>query len=348
MSHFISIHLKERPKADILPSTFETRNNRALSASDLKDGQVLVKSDYLSLDPAMRGWLNDARSYVPPVKIGECMRGAAISTVIASKSSSFVPGESVMAMCGWTEYAIVSAKSLEKLSLVGQKGIVARDYQSVLGMTSLTAYFGMINVGHVDKLKAGSTVVISGAAGATGLIAGQIAKIHGMKVIGIASSPDKCKFLEANGFDHGISYKSPTFFKDLCKVTPDYVNLFFDNVGGDILDAVLRRAATKSVFVICGAISQYNAGANAKGPAYYTNIIAQRIRMEGFIVFDYLSEYDHARSRLAEWYEAGKLSRQEYIVRGGLTKAPEALQMLFDGKNTGKMLVQVSSDSAKL
>lgn len=166
MSKFLSIHLAERPVSDIVPSTFETRTNAIPSSSDLKDGQVLVRADYLSLDPAMRGWLNDVRSYVPPVKIGEVMRGNAIATVIESKSQKYVKGEQVLALTGWSEYAIVSEKLCEKLSLVGKYGIVGRDYQSVLGMTSLTAYFGMINVGQVDKLKKGSTVVVSGAAGA--------------------------------------------------------------------------------------------------------------------------------------------------------------------------------------
>lgn len=250
MADFLSIHLAERPKADILPNTFQARKNAALSASSLKQDQLLIRSDYLSVDPAMRGWLNDVRSYIPPVKIGEVMRGACIATVLASKSPKFKEGEQVLAMCGWTEYAIVEAKSLEKLALVGQYGIQARDYQSVLGMTSLTAYFGMINEGHVDKLKQGSTVVVSGAAGATGVVAGQIAKIFGHRVVGIAGSSSKCEFLKSLGFDEALDYKSPTFYKDLCKVTPKYVDLFFDNVGGDILDAVLRRAATRSTFII--------------------------------------------------------------------------------------------------
>lgn len=170
MSQYLSIHLAERPKAEIVPSTFETRSNKIPSASDLKDGQVLVRTNYLSLDPAMRGWLNDARSYVPPVKIGEVMRGNAIATVIASKSAQFKEGEEVLALTGWSEYAIVSEKLCEKLALVGKYGIKGRDYQSVLGMTSLTAYFGMVNVGKVDKLKKGSTVVVSGAAGAVSTI----------------------------------------------------------------------------------------------------------------------------------------------------------------------------------
>lgn len=250
MSEFISIHLAERPKADILPSTFTVRRNAALKESDLKKDELLLRSEYLSLDPAMRGWLNDARSYVPPVKIGECMRGASIATVVASTSPRFKVGEQVLAVSGWTEYAIVPAKTVEKLSLVGQYGIVARDYQSVLGMTSLTAYFGMINEGHVDALPKGSTVVVSGAAGATGLIAGQIAKVFGHRVIGIAGSKDKCEFLKSVGYDDALDYKSPSFYKDLCKATPKFVNLFFDNVGGDVLDAVLRRAAQRSTFII--------------------------------------------------------------------------------------------------
>lgn len=166
MSGYVSIHLAERPKADILPSTFETRHNPAIGKEALKADQVLIRADYLSLDPAMRGWLNDARSYVPPVKIGEVMRGNSVGTVVASRSERFREGEQVLALTGWAEYAVVDAKAVEKLALVGRHGIQARDYQSVLGMTSLTAFFGMINVGKVDQLKKGSTVVISGAAGA--------------------------------------------------------------------------------------------------------------------------------------------------------------------------------------
>lgn len=166
MSGYLSIHLAERPKSEILPTTFSTRRNKSLTGSDLSENQVLVRVDYLSLDPAMRGWLNDARSYVPPVRIGEVMRGNSIATVVASRCPDYIAGEQVLALTGWTEYAVVNPANLEKLALVGTHGIQARDYQSVLGMTSLTAYFGMINVAKIRDMKKGSTVVISGAAGA--------------------------------------------------------------------------------------------------------------------------------------------------------------------------------------
>jgi NADPH-dependent curcumin reductase CurA len=276
------------------------------------------------------------------------MRGSAISEVVASKSKDYKAGEYVLATTGWTEFAIIKAKHVERLKLVGKHGIVPGDYQSVLGMTALTAYFGMINCGRIAEKPKGSTVVVSGAAGATGLIAGQIAKIYGMRVIGIAGGKQKCEFLKSVGFDEAVDYKSPTFYKDLCKVTPKFIDFFFDNTGGDILDACFKRAAFKSVFVICGAVSQYLKG-KPVGPAYYTNIIAQRQRVEGFIVFDYESEYDSAREKLAEWYSQGKLTKQEHVVKGSVEELPQALQMLFDGKNTGKMVVHVDGASkAKL
>ena len=347
MAGFTSIHLRERPAAEITPNTFEVRQNSAIDASSLKDGELLVKVDYLSIDPAMRGWLNDARSYVPPVKIGEVMRSGGVCTVVASKSSKFQKGEQINCTPGWTEYAVVDAKTAQKLPLAGKGKIVGRDYLSVLGMTSLTAYFGMTEVARLQDLPKNSTVVVSGAAGATGLAAGQIAKIFGHRVIGIAGSQSKCDFLVSKaGFDAAVSYKSPTFFKDLSAVTPKYINVFFDNTGGDILDACLKRAATKSVFVICGAISQYMAGKNARGPAAYTNIISQRIRMEGFIVFDYAAKYGEALDRLAGWYESGQLLKQEHVVQGGIAQAPKALQMLFDSKNLGKLMVQVENESS--
>lgn len=347
MPGFTSIHLRERPEAAIKSDTFEVRSNSAPDAASLKEGELLVRVDYLSIDPAMRGWLNDARSYVPPVKIGEVMRSGGICTIVASKSSKFKQGEQVNATPGWTEYAVIDAKTAQKLPLAGKGKITARDYLSVLGMTSLTAYFGMTEVARLHELRKGSTVVVSGAAGATGLAAGQIAKILGHRVVGIAGAQEKCDFLvQKAGFDAAVSYKSPTFFKDLSKVTPKYIDCFFDNVGGDVLDACLKRAATKSVFVICGAVSQYQSGKAARGPAAYTNIIAQRIRMEGFIVFDYAAKYGEALAKLAEWYEAGKLLKQEHIVKGGVAKAPEALQMLFDSKNLGKLMVEVASESS--
>ncbi|BFZ53927.1 hypothetical protein PYCC9005_000958 [Savitreella phatthalungensis] len=346
MSTFTSIHLRERPAAEIRPDTFEERSNPAIDPASLKDGQLLVRVDYLSIDPAMRGWLNDARSYVPPVGIGEVMRSGGVATVVASKSSRFSVGESVNCTPGWTEYAVIDAKTAQKLPLAGKGKIVARDYLSVLGMTSLTAYFGMTEVA---KLTKPSTVVVSGAAGATGLAAGQIAKILGHRVVGIAGSQEKCDFLKSVGFDDAVSYKSKTFWADLKRATPNYIDCFFDNVGGDILDACLKRAAQNAVFVICGAISQYEAGKDAKGPAAYTYIISMRIRMQGFIVFDYAKDYPRALAQMAQWYEQGKMVKQETVVKGGLRKAPGALSALFKSANTGKMMVEVTSpDHARL
>ncbi|KAI1505173.1 hypothetical protein F5X99DRAFT_369851 [Biscogniauxia marginata] len=341
--------LAERPKTDIIPGqTFRLETAPAPTADQLKDGEILVEALYLSLDPAMRGWLNDARSYVPPVAIGERMRGAAITRVLASKSPKVKEGDLVNASCGWTEVAIVNEKQFEVIKL--PEGAKVTDALGVLGMTGLTAYFGLSKIGNP---KAGDTVVVSGAAGATGSVAGQICKLKGARVVGIAGSDDKCAWLTSElGFDAALNYKSPTFKQDLAKATPDYIDLYWDNVGGEILEAALGRAATRARFVMCGSISGYNApGKQGRGIPNLFMVTAQRIRMEGFIVFDYAAEYDGAREELARWLAEGKLRRKETIVRGGLEVADTAIKHLFEGKNTGKLLVEVKPyevGSAKL
>ncbi|KAL8787524.1 MAG: hypothetical protein Q9213_002182 [Squamulea squamosa] len=354
-STYTSVHLAKRPKDVIIPEeTFTIRTNDIPKAADLKDGEVLFQSLYLSLDPAMRGWMNDARSYVPPVQIGEIMRGFCIGIIKASKSSSFPTGSYATGNVGWTEYAIVHSKSLQKVDL--PKDAKITDALGVLGMTGLTAYFGILSVGQV---KAGDFVVVSGAAGATGSVVGQIAKLKGATVVGIAGSDDKVQWLkEGLGFDDALNYKDPDFPKRFREATKDYIDVFFDNVGGEVLDLALTRAKAHARFVICGgnqllspfetdrstkpptAISQYNSS-KPQGPKNYLNIITQRIRMEGFIVFDYAEQYPQARAELAQWLTEGKIQRKETIVQGGLAKAGEALVDLYRGINTGKLLVEI-------
>ncbi|KAI1632173.1 hypothetical protein F4809DRAFT_628939 [Biscogniauxia mediterranea] len=334
--------LAERPKADIIPGqTFRLETSPAPTADQLKDGEVLVEVLYLSLDPAMRGWLNDARSYVPPVAIGEKMRGGTISRVLASKNPKVKDGDLVYASCGWTEVAIVNEKQFETLQL--PEGAKITDALGVLGMTGLTAYFGLSKIGNP---KPGETVVVSGAAGATGSVVGQICKLKGARVVGIAGSDEKCAWLRSElGFDAALNYKSATFREDLRAATPDYIDVYWDNVGGEILDAALARAATRARFVMCGSISGYNApgraAAGGKGVQNLFMVTAQRIRMEGFIVFDYAAEYPAARAELGRWLAEGKIKRKETIVRGGLPVADSAIRQLFEGKNTGKLLVEV-------
>ncbi|KAL4899431.1 hypothetical protein BDW74DRAFT_109979 [Aspergillus multicolor] len=337
------IILHERPTDAINPSlesgTFRLRT--VARPDHVPADKVLVRVHYLSLDPAMRQWLSASRSYIAPVKIGAVMRGVSMSQVVAVGSnltSNFQVGDWVSAYTGWQEYAILGAGDVEKIAI--PEGGRPTDALSVLGLTGLTAYFGMVEIG---QPKVGDTVVVSGAAGATGMVAGQIAKIKGAKrVIGLAGSDDKCEFLVRElGFDVAINYKSSDWRKQLKAATPEYINVYFDNVGGEILDACLARAAPFSRFVMCGAISQYNTS-KPKGPASVMNVISQRVTMKGFIVFDFAKQYDAAREELSSWLAQGKLARKDHILTGGLEAAPKGLVDLYAGVNTGKLMVEVA------
>ncbi|KAG7134340.1 putative NADP-dependent oxidoreductase YfmJ like protein [Verticillium longisporum] len=346
MSESLRVVLAERPKADIIPGqTFKTEKQPVPREEDLKDGEVLVENLYLSLDPAMRGWLNDKRSYLPPVQIGETMRGAAVSRILASKSDKAAAGDIIPTYAGWAEHAILPPAAIQPAAAYPPISHPT-DYLSVLGTTGLTAYFGMLRIG---EPKAGETVVVSGAAGATGSVAGQLAKIRGARVIGIAGSDDKCKWLTDDlGFDVAINYKDPDFRKKFKEATPNFVDVYFDNVGGAVLEAALDRAKEHARFVICGAISQYNTSTPA-GPRNYTQIITMRIKMQGFIVLDFAKEFPQARKELAQWLDEGKIKRKDTIVQGGLKVAEQALVDLYNGINTGKMIVEIKNPAqAKL
>jgi NADPH-dependent curcumin reductase CurA len=299
------------------------------------EGQLLVKVVYLSLDPAMRGWMNDAKSYVPPVGIGEVMRAGALGRVMASKHPKFAAGDFVSGMFGVQEYALSDGKGVVKVDPgVGPLTV----YLGALGMTGLSAYFGLLEIG---RPKAGETVVVSGAAGAVGMVAGQIAKIQGCRTVGIAGGPEKCRFLvEELGFDAAIDYKAEDVRKALKTHCPDGIHIYFDNVGGDILNAALAQLARGARVVLCGAISQYNAGV-VKGPSNYLSLLINRARMEGFIVFDYAARYGEALRAMGAWYKAGKLKSRESVVEGFDT-FPEALLKLFKGENTGKLVLKVA------
>jgi len=284
--------------------------------------------------------LNDIRSYVPPVQIGEVMRGMAVGVVTASKSAKFPVGSTATGAVGWTEVAVVKEKALQKIE-VPRNGKLT-DALGVLGMTGLTAYFGLLRIG---LPKAGETVVVSGAAGATGSVVGQIAKIYGCRVIGVCGSDSKCQWLkEELGFDEAVNYKDAEFAKKFRAATKGFIDVFFDNVGGEVLDLALSRAKKGARFVICGGISQYNE-VDKQGPKNYLMIISMRIRMEGFIVFDFESEYAEGLKDLAQWLAEGKIKRKETIVKGGLKEADKALVQLYKGVNTGKLLVEVKPES---
>ncbi|HTT11631.1 MAG TPA: NADP-dependent oxidoreductase [Burkholderiaceae bacterium] len=302
------------------------------------DGQVLVKTLYLSLDPAMRGWMNEGKSYVPPVGIGEVMRAGAIGEVIESKDPAFRQGDFVNGVTGVQEYAVATAKQLVR---VDPKLAPLPVYLSTLGMPGFTAYFGLLDVG---KPEAGQTVVVSGAAGAVGAVVGQIARIKGCRAIGIAGGADKCRYLTQElGFDVAIDYKSADVKAALRDACPNGIDVYFDNVGGDILDIALTRLARHARIVICGAISQYNNTTPVRGPANYLSLLVNRASMTGMVVFDYAKRYPEATRELAAWMAAGKLKSREHVVEG-LATFPETLQMLFSGANQGKLVLKVASE----
>ncbi|KAJ6145528.1 hypothetical protein N7470_009423 [Penicillium chermesinum] len=289
------------------------RVNTVAKPTDVPADKLLVRVHYLSLDPAMRQWLTAKRSYIAPVELNAVMRGQSIAQVLAvgsklaSKHKKGDWGARVLRLAGVRG---CGRKEVEKITI--PEGGRPTDAMSVLGMTGLTAYFGMLEVG---KPKPGDTVVVSGAAGATGMVAGQIAKIKGAKrVVGLAGSKEKCEFLVKElGFDAAVNYKDKDWKKQLKEATPEYIDVFFDNTGGEILDACLARAARDSRFVICGAISQYNS-AKPQGPASFMTVISQRVTIKGFIVFDYIKKYAAAQKELASWLSQGKLKRKEHIV----------------------------------
>ncbi len=299
------------------------------------DGQILVKNAYLSLDPAMRGWMNDAKSYIPPVGLGDVMRALGVGEVVASKHPDYAVGDFVNGALGVQDYYLGAPSGFYK---VDPKRAPLPLYLSALGMTGMTAYFALLDVG---APKAGDTVVISGAAGAVGSVAGQIAKIKGCRVIGIAGGAEKSKFLiDELGFDGAIDYKNEDLNEALKRECPKGINVYFDNVGGDILDAVLTRIAPKARIVICGAISQYNNKEAVKGPSNYLSLLVNRARMEGFVVMDYVSQYQAAAAEMAGWLADGKLKSKEDVV-SGLETFPETLLKLFSGENFGKLVLKV-------
>jgi NADPH-dependent curcumin reductase CurA len=303
----------------------------------LADGEALVETLYLSCDPTQRGWMEDRPSYMPPVQIGEVMRAGSVGRVLESRTPLLAAGDIVEGMAGWQQYAVVKPGGLFGSGKV-PVGLDPKLLMGVLGVTGLTAYFGLLDLG---QPKAGETVVVSGAAGATGSIAGQIARLKGCKVIGIAGGPDKCAWLTKEArFDAAIDYKRENVGARLAQLAPQGVDVYFDNVGGDILDAVLAQIRMKARVVLCGGISAYNEVEPPPGPRNLMNLVIQRARMEGFIVIDYAARFGAAREELKRWVDAGELVHQEDIVTG-IERAPEALLRLFTGKNLGKQLIQV-------
>jgi len=311
------------------------------TVGDPDEGGVLVKTLALSLDPAMRGWMNEGKSYIAPVGIGEVMRAGGIGTVIASKSPAFATGDTVYGTLGVQEFARFDAGQIAKRALqrIDLRIGTMTQWLNVLGMPGMTGYFGLLDVG---QPKPGETVVVSGAAGAVGQTVGQLAKIKGCRAVGIAGGPAKCEWVVKElGFDACIDYKAGPVKDGLKAHCPAGVDVYFDNVGGEILDTVLTRINRKARIVICGAISQYNATGKPVGPANYLSLLVNRARMEGIVVFDNAERYPLAIAELAGYLKDGRMKSREDVVRG-LETFPEALLKLFRGENFGKLVLQVA------
>ena len=314
----------------------ETVGLEVTDTPELADGQALVKVRWLSIDPTIRTWMDDRPSYLPPIGVGDVVRSGGIGEVVESRTTRLGVGDVVYGLTGWQEFLVASESDLVQ---VVPPGIDPRAALNVYGVNGMTAYFGLIEVG---RLQEGDTVVVSGAAGATGSLAGQIAKLKGAgTVVGIAGSPEKCAWItESLGFDAAVDYRHEDVAKALRQHCPKGIDVYFDNVGGEILDICLGQLAMRGRVALCGAISVYNATERPPGPSNVTNLIPQRGRMEGFIVFDYFERYPSAQLELAGWLSEGRIVHVEHVVHG-LERAPEALNMLFTGANTGKVLVEL-------
>ena len=326
--------LAQRPTGLPTPETWELTEE---PVPDPGEGEVAVQVLYTSLDPAMRVWLNQGDSYVPAVQIGEVMRAIGVGRVIASADPGLAEGDHVSGIFGIQRYSVLPAKGLTKLAAAG---VPLPAYLNALGIPGMTAYFGLLDIG---RPQAGQTVAVSAAAGSVGSLVGQIARIKGARAVGIAGGSEKCRLLtDEYGFDAAVDYRSGGVASALRQHCPDGVDIFFDNVGGEVLEAGLRNLARGARVVLCGAISQYNEGAQ-QGPRNYMALLIRRARMEGFVVFDYARRYGEAAEEIASWISAGKLVTREHIV-DGLQTFPESLLMLYRGENTGKLMLRVGEE----
>jgi NADPH-dependent curcumin reductase len=303
------------------------------------EGEFVVEIDYLSIDPAMRTWMNAGRSYVPPVDIGELMRALAVGHVVESRHREFAAGDQVSGMFGVQRYAVSNGASVNKIDTTLAP---ATTYLAALGISGLTAYFGLLDIGRPEP---GQTVLVSGAAGSVGNIVGQIAKIKGCRAVGIAGGEQKCRWLLEAGFDAAIDYKTADLRAELKRHAPDGVDVFFDNVGGEALEAALNRLAAGARIVLCGAVSQYND--TPSGPANYMQLLVARASMTGFVVFDYLARYPEGIAQLAKWLNNGQLQSHEHIEHGDVGDFPATLVKLFRGQNTGKLILALNDPSPR-
>jgi NADPH-dependent curcumin reductase CurA len=323
-------HLKSRPSGMPTHDDFELKE---LSLPQVGDGQLRIRNRWLSVDPYMRGRMNDVKSYVPPFQLGEPMEGGAVGEVVESKAEGFAPGDLVLHMGGWRDEAVVSARATNKLPDLGAE---PQQFLGILGTTGATAYFGLLDVA---EAKPGDVVFVSAAAGAVGSAVVQIAKAKEMTVIGSAGGPDKCEFVRSLGADQVVDYRDGPILKRLAAAAPDGIDVYFDNVGGDHLDAALALARNNARFAICGMIDSYNKG-EPTSLRFIMRMIAARIRMRGFIVFDFQPRMGEFYRDMGQWLASGAVKSRETVAEG-LDTMPDAFLGLFKGENIGKMLVRL-------
>jgi NADPH-dependent curcumin reductase CurA len=327
--------LRSRPEGRIVADTFELTEE---AVPEISDGEALVRTEWISLDPTNRGWIRDQPTYLPPVGIGEVMRGLGLGRVVASKHPAYQEGQLVQGLIGWQEWAVASDAA--PLLVVNEvPGVSPSAYLGVLGMTGLTAWVGLTDIG---RPQAGETLVVSAAAGAVGSVAGQIAKIRGARVVGIAGGPEKGSLLtERLGFDAAVDHRASDWREQLKAATPDGIDVDFENVGGDIMEAIFARLNLRARVALCGLISGYNDPDPPPGPRSFSNLLVQRVTLQGFIVLDHFDRIGEAVAELSGWMREGKLEPLETVVEG-FDQLPTAVNMLFDGANTGKLVVRVA------
>jgi NADPH-dependent curcumin reductase CurA len=323
-------HLKSRPSGMPTPDNFELKE---VALPPLGDGQVRLRNRWLSVDPYMRGRMNDVKSYIPPFEVGAPLEGGAIGEVVESTAEGLAPGDLVLHMAGWRDEAVLPARAVSKLPELGAE---PEQFLGMLGTTGATAYFGLLDVA---EAKEGDVVFVSASAGAVGSAVVQIAKAKGMRVIGSAGGAEKCEFVRALGADAVIDYRAGPILKSLAAAAPDGIDVYFDNVGGDHLDAALAVARNYARFAICGMIGGYNKG-EPTSLRFIMRIVAARIQLKGFIVFDFQSRMGEFYRDMGQWLASGQVKSRETVV-DGLEQTPQAFLGLFSGANTGKMLVRL-------
>ena len=328
-----TVRLAQRPKGPVKPEDFDIREEELPEPGD---GEIRVRNAFVSLDPAMRGWMNEGKSYVPPVGIGDVMRGFAAGHVEASRHPGFKEGDTVTGLLGVQSHAISDGKGVSRADT---SLAPLQTWVGGLGMPGLTAYFGLLKVA---EAKEGDTVVVSAASGAVGQVVGQIANIIGCRSVGIAGGPEKCDFIKSEfGFDAAVDYKAGNLFGDLKAACPDGIDVDFENVGGDIFDTVLAQMNPFGRIAVCGLISMYNATELPPGPKNLRNVLVMRLRMQGFIVFDFIKHNEEAMTALGGWYKDGKLKFKEDIRDGGVEAFPAVLSDLYTGGNFGKLILKL-------